>query len=228
MGTISVLGGQYTPFQYKPTGGTFVVNGQLINSGRIILQNGTSGSAAGTLSISAGATLTDSGSISHNGVLINQGTVLAQNGGEITTASLINDGTIQVAQNASFLINSVITNNAAASGVLNLSSGTDLTLDRSVASNELVAFIGNEATLTLGDAHHFAGVLEGLGAASLIDLVGLDATSAVAQGTTLTVDVAGQKPLHLTLSAPLAAGTTLQLTTDQHGGTDLLIQSPGG
>jgi hypothetical protein len=82
--------------------------------------------------------------------------------------------------------------------------------------------------LALGDAAAFAGVLEGLRAGEMIDFLGLDVTSAKASGTTLAIGEAGGATLDLKLASPLPAGTGLVLTSDQHGGTDLQVQAPGG
>jgi hypothetical protein len=217
-GTIALLSG------VGGSGGSLVDSRSLINNG-VVTIGGGAGTQAAVFSITTGGTLTNTGTFSGDGVLDNQGDILAEAGSDIAVAELANDGTIQLAASSMSFISSAIAADAR-TGVLDLSFATTLTLNGTVSSNQSVDFAGSGATLALGDTPGFAGVLDGLGAASTLDFLNLDVTSASASGTTLTIQPATGPALHLTLGAPLASGTTLALTSDDNGGTDLLINQP--
>ena len=220
-GTVSVSGAAGKPFD-SGAAGTVIDSGRLVNNGLIALVAGAYAGNAGALSVSAGATLGNSGTISGTGTLLNQGEIVAR-GGEITTAGLINDGTIQLAPATAFFISSAITDDAAKIGLLNLATGATLTLAGSIANTQAVAFIGTGETLALSDATTFAGVLDGLKPSATLDFLNLDVTSAATTGTSLMLAVSNGQTLDLTLGAPLPAGTILQLQSDNRGGTDLTL-----
>jgi hypothetical protein len=217
-GTIALLSGA------GGSGGSLVDSESLINSGVVTIASGT-GNVAAVFSIAAGGTLTNNGTFSGAGVLDNHGEILAEAGSDIETAVLTNDGTIQFAASSMSFIDSAIAADAH-TGVLNLAVATTLTLNGSVSSNQTVDFTGSNADLALGDANAFAGILQGLGSASTLDFLKMDVTSATVSGTTLIIQPATGPALHLTLAAPLPTGTTLQLTSDNNGGTDLLVSQP--
>ena len=210
---------------YQGAGGAMLsVTGTLSNAGLIAIDSGTAAAAA-TLLVTG--TLTDTGAIVGGGVLLNQGLIDNGASGEIATASLLNDGTIATAANGVFLITSDLSSLSGASGVFDIAAASTLTLTGAVAASQTAIFDGNNATLAIGDAQAFAGVLDLDQRSTTLDFLSRHVTSASATGTSLAIGFGNGTTQDYTLAAPLTSGTTIGLQTDGKGGTDVVFSSPG-
>ena len=81
-------------------------------------------------------------------------------------------------------------------------------------------------TLKLDQPGDLTGAITGLVAGDAIDLAGVQATSAVVSGSTLTV-TAGAQTYKYQVSGSGLATNTFAMEDDQHGGTDLVLGPPG-
>ena len=221
-GTIIALGANVAS-SYSGFGGSVIDSSTLVNSGMIMLDAGFNGGVSGTLSVTAGASLTNSGSIGGGGTLVNDGTIISTAGptGSLLMASFVNNGLVQLATDSSFVVKSDVTASTGARGVFDVGQQSTLSLYRPVTASQQVAFTGSLSTLSLGDASDFAGIIAGLQPQTTIDFLNLDVTSATPVGTTLEIGVAGGGSLNLALAAPLGSDITLKLVSDGHQGTDL-------
>ena len=110
------------------------------------------------------------------------------------------------------------------SGQLAIGSGAELELGAATA--QTVGFGGNVGTLKLDQPGDLTGAITGLVAGDAIDLAGVQATSAVVNGSTLTV-TAGAQTYNYQVSGSGLATNTFAMEDDQHGGTDLVLGPPG-
>ena len=131
---------------------------------------------------------------------------------------IVNNGTISAAGGLLDL-NGPITG----SGQLNIGAGA--TLELGGATAETVSFGGNVGTLKIDNPASFTGAITGLAAGDVIDLGGLTATSAVVNGSTLTLTAGGQTYKYQVAGAGLA-GNVFALENDGHGGTILALGKP--
>jgi hypothetical protein len=226
-GLIIVETGQalHTPGVYG-TNAQFTDSGVLTNAGTIFLERGLGLTTA--LTVTAGATLIDSGTLSGGGTLVNHG--LVESGaagvdtGAIRLAGVTNDGIVAVAAHGGLYLGGNITADATATGLFNLAGHASLTFGSTVAASQTIAFIGQGDTLGLAIPGAFAGTLSGLAATDTIDLMHTYVASATSSGDTLTLGLGDSTTLDLSLAAPLG-NLALYLTSDGHGGTDLIMQA---
>ena len=207
-------------------GGSIADAGEMTNSGTIALAGGTN-TAAAQMMILSGGTLIDGGLIDGLGALQNDGLIIGGGAGSgmLETATFINNATVQVSADGAFQIGSAISADSGQAGQLLIGAGGTLFLLGVVAQSETATFTGAAATLALGNAHSFAGVLAGVQSDTTIDLLNQAASSAAASGTTLTIDLRNGSMLSLTLAAPLAAGLTPEVGKDGNGGSDIFFAS---
>ena len=194
------------------------VTGTLTNSGNM--------SIAGTLDVANGLTVTSTGSILLQGgsiidppagtLTINAGAELTGNGS--VSEPIVNNGTITAAGGL-LALNGPITGN----GQLNI--GVGATLELGGATGETVSFGGNIGTLKIDNPASFTGTISGLAAGDVIDVDGLTVTSAVVNGSTLTLTAGGQTFNYQVAGAGLT-GNVFALENDGHGGTILALGKP--
>jgi fibronectin-binding autotransporter adhesin len=231
--TIELQGGQ-TPAPQGKNGsyeaGAQLNDEKLVNNyGTIKLDGGLAAhDRAATLTVTG--TLTDSGTITGAGMLINDGTILsgAAFTGAIGSTTFVNNGIVKVSPSSGFTVNSAVTATINDHGTFDLTSGSTLTLNSSVGISQQVTFLSGASTLALGSASTFSATLAGLHPTSTIDFLHTNIASASASGTTLTLDLTGGGTLSLKLSAALPSSDVLKLSSDGHGGTDLLITTAPG
>ena len=204
------------------------VAGTLTNDGTIavgVYSDFVGYGGVGTMSVSG--LLENAGTVNGYGVLINTGTIASGGSGVttgvITTTTLENSGTIEVAPSGAFLIDSNIFGVSYHAGALDIDAHATLTLGGSVASVETVDFAGIHSTLALSKLTAFYGTIAGLAPQTTIDFLHTGVTSAHAAGTTLALGLAAGGTFDLALAAPLASYATLTLAGDGNGGTDLLV-----
>jgi hypothetical protein len=89
-----------------------------------------------------------------------------------------------------------------------------------------VSFGGNIGTLKIDNPASFTGTINGLVAGDVIDLGGLTVTSAVSNGSILTVTTAGGQTFNYQVAGAGLAGNVFALENDQHGGTILALGKP--
>jgi hypothetical protein len=202
-------------------GGIFKNLGGVVTLGEV----GTTTTGAAGMTIGATGTLINNATITGGGSLVNNGVITTavvanQSSGVISTSELVNNKSVKVSSNTGFIVNTGVT--ATSQGTFTLSLASTLSLNGAV-SNQLVDFTSPGDKLTIGDLSAFGAVLEGLQPKDVIDFANQDVTSAIASGTTLAIGLQGGTTYDLTLSAPLAATTSTQLSSDNAGGTDLLF-----
>ena len=205
-------------------GARLIDSGVLTNTGNIIVEGGGDSDAAATISVTG--TLADSGTISGGGMLDNTGVISSGThgltSGAIAVATLINDGSVEVAPSGSFAVASAVSADAGDVGVFDITQQSTLTLGGAISTSQMVSFLGNHATLALGNAVGFAGTIDGLGPRDTIDFLGLAVTSVNPSGAVLDIGLADGNTLDLTLDAPLT-GVSIGLTGDGNGGTDMVL-----
>jgi hypothetical protein len=178
------------------TGATLALSGVLVNQGYIALQGGWSYISAGAHHVTTGAIF----------------------------ATFINDGTVVVAPSGTFVVDSssAISADPGDAGVFDISAQSTPTLADAVASSQTIAFLGSPASLLLGHAMVFSGMLDGLAPRDSIDFLHLEVTSASTSGTTLDIGLAGGSVLDLAMGAPLT-GVSFGLAGDGNSGTILTL-----
>jgi hypothetical protein len=192
------------------SGSTLNITSGLVNNGTITATNlSLRGSNEGTI------TATGSGVGSISG-FDNENAIAVINGDKLNFFGGINNGTISVGSNGRAIFSnfggggSIIINDA---GTVEVQSGT-------LANTIDFAGIG---TLQL-DGPLAIGALSGLTTGDVIDFAHATLTSAIINGTTLTVTFAGGQTENLTLATALPAGNDLSSPQlDGAGGTKLVV-----
>jgi autotransporter passenger strand-loop-strand repeat protein len=215
------------------------VNGSVTDSNAITLgvftQMGVAGNftesgtldVAGTLDEAAGLEVTGTGTLNMQG-----GSIITPASGTLTadaSAAVFGNGTIGVAVTNDTTITASgglldITSAVTGAGQLGITTASELELGG--ATSEGVSFNDDVGTLKLDSPASFSGAINGLVLGDTIDLAGIQATSAVVNGSTLTV-TAGAQTFNYQVSGPGLAGNVFALEDDQQGGTDLTLGTPG-
>jgi Bacterial cadherin-like domain len=94
------------------------------------------------------------------------------------------------------------------------------TLELSNGTSHEVSLVGPSANLTLDSPASFTGSIQEIVAGDIIDLVGIKASSATYNGSTLTVDETNGQQLIYNVSGSLA-GDIVKVASDNKGGTDV-------
>lgn len=202
-------------------GGTLVDQGLVTNTGTIALAAGT-GISAGSLGVGFNGTLVDAGSVGGGGTLFNDGVISASGiNGSIATA-LVNDGAVRVHAGQSLSIAGAITASPGAPGQFYIGPNSTLSLGATVGTSEQVNFAGSGGTLALSEAGGFAGVLSGLAGGDTMDFLNASVSGAAISGEVLRIGV-GFHVYTFQLAQPLAAGVGYAVSSDGHGGTNLVF-----
>ena len=122
--------------------------------------------------------------------------------------------------------NGLLTLSGPVTGAGSLAIATGAELELGGATAETVGFGGDVGTLKLDQPGSFTGSITGLVQGDTIDLAGIQATSAVVNGSTLTVTAGAQTFTYQVAGSGLATNA-FALEDDQHGGTDLVLGPPG-
>ncbi len=188
-------------------GGTVTLDGptdQIVAaSGGGTLNNYETISGAGTIGHSGDGALT-----LHN----EQGSVIEATGTLTidTGATFTNDGTVEVNTGGNLVIDDVV----AGSGSATINGGT-LEIGAGATDAQTVTFNG-AGTLQLDDPTSFTGEIKGLAAGDVIDLAGTNITSAIWNGSSLSVN---GTPVGFSIDG-LPNGDTFGFTSDGH---DLVV-----
>ena len=209
---------------------------------------------SGTLSVAAGASLSENGASTDSGVLNLAGSLDMAGGLEVTgTGSLAMQGGMAFTPDSAGLTvdaggtvsgNGTIALAVANSGTITASGGAlDITgavsgggalaitgsssLELGGATSETVAFGAAGETLKLDQPGGFTGAITGLVAGDTIDLGGEIVTNAVINGTTLMVTTATGSTMSFQVAGTGLATTPIVLANDFHGGTDVELVPPG-
>jgi hypothetical protein len=194
------------------------IAGSFTDSGNIAL--------AGTLDVAHGLTVTATGSILLQGgsiidppaVTIDAGASVVGNGS--ITGPIENDGTIS-ASGGLLVVGGPITG----AGQLTIGN-TGASLEIGGATSESVSFGGFVGTMKLDAPQGFTGAITGFAKGDAIDLAGIQATSAVVNGSTLSV-TAGAQTFNYQVSGAGLSENVFAVENDQHGGTLLALGTPG-
>ena len=121
--------------------------------------------------------------IAAGGLISGAGTISGDGGGNDTVmlADIDNEGAIAAAGGNLLLYGSVM-----GSGTLSVATGATLTLQAAVGAGQTLAFSPN-ARAVLNDARAFAGTITGFGPGDVLDIAGIDATSATWSDGVLTL-----------------------------------------
>ncbi len=191
--------------------GTFTNSGNIEIAGSLDLANGLTVTAAGSVLLQGGNIIDPPGVATDVGASIaGYGTIIG---------ALENDGTVSASGGLLDLAGAV-----SGAGQLNIGSGAVLEIGG--ATSEDVAFGGNVGTLKLDDPAGFTGAITGFVQGDAVDLAGMQATSAVINGSTLTV-TAGSQTLSYQVSGPGLAHNVFAVENDRQGGSDLVLGPPG-
>jgi hypothetical protein len=231
-GLIGLYGGGGSSVSQKSTGATLIDSGTVHNSGTILLTEKHGYYANATLSVTSTGVLSNSSTIGGNGTLFNDGAI--NTGATGSTASainsyLINNGVVYVLPGTALSLGGFSTSGSEVhEGVFDLFAQSTLSISGQFTQQE-VAFLGAGATLDVGNLFGFAGTLDIAHTPATIDFVGQQITSATPLGSTgnyieLTLASGRQFDLYTT---GLPIGTALALSSDTHGGTDLVFTSAG-
>ena len=206
-------------------GGALVDTFALGVEGTVLIDGGPGVSAA-SLTIDAGANLSDYGTISGSGTLVNNGYLSGLGSRQISVTAFYNGGTIAPEGGGTLDITGGVLTNAGQTGTLEIGYQSRFGLFGSVAAGQTAQFNGffGPATLALGDASAFDGTLAGLGSLAIIDFLNLDVTAASSQADTLNATTSTEGVLSLAISSPLPSGTGFILSSDHAGGTDLTFK----
>ena len=110
---------------------------------------------------------------------------------------------------------------AADQGHLDIGSGATLELGNSAPVGAPISFEGSPATLKLDAPTAFTGTIRDIVVGDEIDLAGITASSASYSGTTLTInETNGQQLIYNNVSGNVA-GDTVNVASDNNGGTDV-------
>jgi hypothetical protein len=231
-GTITLSGNAGTP-------SSFGVIGSATNDGTITVgdfsEMGVGGSFddAGSLSVAGTLDIADPLTVEATETLTMQGgSIIDPSGGELIVASgasVTGTGTIAVPiENDATITASggLLDISGAITGVgqLTIAAGSDLELSGVTA--QTVSFGGNVGTLKLDDPASFTGAITGLVEGDTIDLAGVQATSAVVNGSTLTVTAGAQTFTYQVAGAGLS-GNVFAIENDQQDGSNLVLSPPG-
>ena len=232
-GTVEIMAGQISSYGIAGGGGLLLDSGFISNRfGGVITIAGGAGTADGVLRVAAGGYLSSSdGTINGAGELLNLGTMeIAGGNTDIAVATFINDGTVDTADSFASVdtIDSAIIADPGQPGTLTLFNET-LRLNGAISASQTIVFAANpgftnHSTLALAQLGSFGAALGGIAAGDIIDFVDRDVISATATGDTLAIGLSVGTTIDLALTAPLA-GLSLSLTSDSHGGTNLLFSA---
>jgi len=221
-GTLAILdGGSGSDLQFV-SGGTWTDTGAILDSGNLLLGNG-SGTVA--LAITGGASFdftADDGNIVNgtSAILTNAGT-LAKTGGTNTSTiglAFTNSGTVDAASGTLKLTGSV-----AGSGRLQIEAGDTLELaSGTIAGANTIALNGAGATLKLDSNTAATLAATGFGVGSRIDLATAASATASISGNTLTVTPSGGSALKF-VSATSLTGAQVSTASDGSGGTVITL-----
>jgi hypothetical protein len=183
---------------------------------------------AGNLDVTGGLTIDPNASLTmQGGTLIESGTsaVTIDAGGTATGNGNINDA---IANDGNVTATGgLLTVGGAVTGTGQLNIGTvGAELEIGGVTAETMSFGGNVGTFKLDAPASVTGAFTGLVKGDIIDLAGIQATSAVVNGSTLTV-TAGSQTLNYQVSGAGLSGNLFAVENDQHGGTDLVLGPPG-
>ena len=188
--------------------------------------------AGSTTAITAGNTLSLTGTASDNGLIQLGGGALTVTGtgssltigaaGELTGFGVVNSTTLT---NSGEIVASggalTVQNTIAGTGGLEIDANATLVLDASTASGAPATFEGAGATLTLESPATFAGTVGGVGLDDTFDLVGVTANGASVNGSNqLVVTDNGTTVDTLQLSGTNSSFTFLPVSGN--GGTDIV------
>ena len=201
----------------------------LTGGGTVILSNGTSGNQALIAQSVASSPLTNVnntiegfGEIGSNTglALVNEGTIDANVLGQTLlldgSGGVTNSGVLEASSGGSL----DVTTSLGGGGQLETGAGGEVEV--AGATNETATFTGAVgAHLKLDAPASYTGTLVAFAPGETIDLVNIDATSAVISGTTLIVDISDGGTLAYAVSAPYA-GDHLMVASDNNGGTDII------
>jgi autotransporter passenger strand-loop-strand repeat protein len=139
----------------------------------------------------------------------NGGSQLVDNGGTARGTVVNSGGSLQVAFEG------------VASGATINGGGTEYVHSGGAAQD--VAFGGTSATLDLESPTGLAGTISDWQVGDVIDFVGTSVTGAGISGSTLTITTSGGQSVSYQL-AGRQPGTEAELQTDNHGGTDVVLE----
>ena len=195
------VSGKLTDSGSLTDGGVLDLGGamEVTGTGSLSMQGGSVVTSSGqTLTLDAGATVSGYGAV--DVAIVNVGTITA-NGGLLDLTDAI-----------------------TGAGQLGVATGSEMELGAATA--EAFSFNGHVGTLKLDHPSEFTGAIDGLVAGDTIDLAGVQATSAVVSGSTLTVK-AGSQTFTYQVAGSGLTGNTFAIQSDQNGGTDLVLGAPG-
>ncbi len=171
-----------------------------------------------TLNISGYFTVGTGGDASatiRDGATVSAGSVgLANNAGSTGTLTVTGTGTEVTAPSLNF---------GAGSGTLTIASGATFDVTGSVTGNGTITI---ESGGTFEAPSAITQTLDFSGTGGTLDLVGIQAKSAVVSGSTLTVTETNNSTLTYTVAGALA-GNAFTVAGDGHGGSDLTLEPIG-
>ena len=187
-----------------------LINGLTTNNGALRILGGRSFTTAGAFTnagmLQLGGGVFDGASLTNAAA----GSVLGF--GSLNQA-VANAGTIEANGGALVLAGAI-----SGSGALKIDAGAKLEVAGSIASSETTLFNGAGSILQLDQANSFASTISGFGFGNLIDLHGVNATSATLAGSTLTVTKSDLSTFTLTLSGSYT-GRAFAVQGDGAGGS---------
>ncbi len=203
-----------------------LVNSLTTNNGALRILGGRSFTTAGPFT-NAG-TLQLGGGVFDGASLTNAAAGAVLGFGALNQA-VANAGTIEANGGALVLAGAI-----SGSGALKIDAGAKLEVAGSIVSSETTLFNGAGSILQLDQANSFASTISGYGFGNLIDLHGVNATSATLAGSTLTVTKSDLSTFTLTLSGSYngrafavqgdgAGGSWISVSGVTTTGTDALI-----
>ena len=156
--------------------GTVAVGDSTADSASFAMTGALSIGATGLVTL-AGANATVRAStieVAAGGLVLGTGTISGDGGGNdtVTLADIDNEGAIAAAGGNLLLYGSVM-----GSGTLSVATGATLTVQAAVGGGQTLAFNPN-ARAVLNDARAFAGTITGFSPGDVLDIAGIDATSA--------------------------------------------------
>ncbi len=231
IGTVNLSGNAGTPSSLGIIGSA--ANDGAINIGAFA-QMGVTGSfddsgaitLAGSLDLGGPMTVDPLASLSmQGGSVIGNGAITIDAGANVSgdgaiSVTTTNDGAITASGGLLDVASAIAGTGALAIGA----SGAELEIGG--ATTESMSFGGNVGTLKLDAPTSFTGAITGLVQGDTIDLAGVQATSAVVNGSTLTV-TAGSQTLTYQVAGAGLSGNVFVIENDQHGGSDLVLGPPG-
>ena len=195
------------------------------DAGNVTLSGGTiSATIAGDTFQNDGNTVLGHGTIgtgNTNLILDNASGTIEATGGTLTINTgdtFTNSGAIATGSGGTLQVDDVV----AGTGSGTIGSGGVMVFEAGVASGQTITFTDGTGTLKLADPGAFDATLTGLQAGDIIDLTNETVTSAVWNGSTLTLN---GTPVTFAISGGLPAGDTFAFMSDGggSGGTDLIV-----